>query len=277
MKKWVIAFLLGIGVPFACNLSYVRLEFPKDILNGDWDGLDSFQDSSMYKMCSSYIRSWWLLGFEGVDALPSVLDSNIFIANSWEGDNFFSFYAFSQSEQTMLDVIKDELYHYQECEYITYSKRKLDSIFVQMEETLGALEEDFDIWYEYPCRYSYTAKDELVGTHFAQSYCSDTLAFCPCYYGAPVGHTDIPRVIDSVYKARCGIDGINTVKLIDEGNKVVVSNDIIQIPYQYKDHTYSLTDLQGRILEQGFLGSQLPRSKRPIILKINGLKATYIK
>lgn len=43
MKKWVIAFLLGIGVPFACNLSYVRLEFPKDILNGDWDALTVFK------------------------------------------------------------------------------------------------------------------------------------------------------------------------------------------------------------------------------------------
>lgn len=40
---------------FACNTSYVRLEFPKDIINKDWEGLDSYQDSSMSKMCSSYI------------------------------------------------------------------------------------------------------------------------------------------------------------------------------------------------------------------------------
>lgn len=270
MKKMLILLFFSIMVSFACNTSYIRMELPVEMWV-DWPECEG--DSAVCAQCSAYMHHWYDLD---ADALPSVMDSNIYIFWPWE-NGVYEFFAFSQNEHTILEIIKDEFIHYQQCGLISYSREKLDSMFVQMDETLGALEEDFYIWYEYPCRYSYTAKDELVGTHFAQSYCSDTLAFCPCYYGAPVGHTDIPRVIDSVYKARCGIDGINTVKLIDEGNKVVVSNDIIQIPYQYKDRTYSLTDLQGRILEQGFLGSQLPRSKRPIILKINGLKATYIK
>ncbi|WP_407457565.1 hypothetical protein [Fibrobacter sp.] len=276
-KKWIIAILLGMGISIACNTSYVRLEFPEDIINGEWEGLDSYQDSSMSKMCSSYIPSWWFLGFEGVDALPSVLDSNIFIVNSWDADNIFLFFAFSQSEHTIVDVIKDEFYHYQECGYIAYSKEKLDSMFVQMDETLGTLKDGSFVWYEYPCSADYRTRNELVGIHFAQSFCSDASAYCPCYRNPSTGDEDSRRVIDSVYNARCKSDGMRNVSLTGAGNKIVVDAEYIQTPNQFKNHTYYLMDVQGRVLEQGRLGSRLKRPKQPVVLQIVGAKPIFVK
>lgn len=249
MKKWTIAFLLGIGTSFACNLSYVRLEFPEDILNNDWEGLDSYQDSTISKMCASYIHSWWFLGFEGVDALPSVLDSNIFKVNPWEDNNIFLFYAFSQSEHTIVDVIKDEFYHYQKCGYIAYSTEKLDSIFLQMEKAIDNQEKD--IWYNVSCN---------------------------CYEAPPAGNYSISSgVLDSIYKLRCESDAIKQIRPRTGNKKIFVTGKKIAIPEPYQRKAYFLIDLQGHLLEQGFLGSLLLRPKQPAILKITGLKAIYIR
>ncbi len=277
MKKLLFIFLISVVTSFACNTSYIRLEVPQDIINDDWEGLDSYQDSSVYKMCSSYIHSWWFLGFDDIDALPSVLDSNIFLLNPRYGDNFFVFFAFSQNKHTILDVIKDEFIHYQQCGLIGYSTKKLDSMFVQMDETLGTLKDGSYVWYEHPCNADYRSRNEQEGIHFAQSFCSDTSAYCPCYHNPPTGEEDSYRVIDSVYKARCKSDGIRNTNLTEVRNDFVFDGEYIQMPDQFKDRIYYLMDLQGRVLEQGILGSQLKRSKQPIILQIIGSKPIFVK
>lgn len=277
MKKLFFVFLVGVVTSFACNTSYVRLEFPKDIINKDWEGLDSYQDSSMSKMCSSYIPAWWFLSFDGIDAIPSVLDSNIYIVNPWDADNIFLFFAFSQSEHTILDVIKDVFYHYQECGYIAYSKEKLDSIYVQMDETLGTLKDGSFVWYEHPCSADYRTRNDRVGIFFAQSFCSDSSAYCPCYRDPPAGDEDSRVVIDSVYEVRCKSDGIRNISLAGNRNDIVVDGEYIRTSGQYKNRTYYLMDLQGRVLEQGRLGQQLKRPKQPVVLQIIGAKPIFVK
>jgi hypothetical protein len=237
----------------------------------DWPECEG--DSAVCAQCSAYMHHWYDLD---ADALPSVMDSNIYIFWPWE-DGVYEFFAFSQNEHTILEIIKDEFIHYQQCGLISYSREKLDSMFVQMDETLGTLKDGSFVWYEHPCSADYRTRKDRVGIFFAQSFCSDSSAYCPCYRNPPTGDEDSRDVIDSVYEVRCKSDGIRNISLAGNRNDIVVDGEYIRTSDQYKNRTYYLMDLQGRVLEQGRLGQQLKRPKQPVVLQIIGAKPIFVK
>lgn len=168
----------------------------------------------------------------------------------------------SDATHSLVDVIRDELLHFQECNYISTAKDNLDSTLNELDNRLTPLlhRENLDLT-------SYIVRCER--DCFSPNFClieKNTLL---------VEFDLINENIDSILAVRNAPQSFPY--RMDFAANVRMENGRLVVPREFENREFVLLNLNGRILRRGKLRNNMLLPHEPTVLRIQGAGEVLLK
>lgn len=281
MKKTLLLLLVAASSILAKVELYqeVVIELPTDL----WE-----EYSPMYGYLSSYYKDEELKQecltyfgdnttsngrnfgkcYDGV--CQSIIDSNIlfyihyecYLSTYEKGCFAFAVYVLSGATHSVMDVVRDELKHYQKCEYIVKDNLLLDTLLNEMDTLI----------YDYRDRYYETIlsnKNCQENQHLCTPSFSEIQFYLP-FYPSYTNETNIYDYIDK-------LNGKTSIPYsIDFSAQLHIEGDRLVVPQELVGKRFEIIDFKGRLQSKGLLQNnmQLPHTKA--ILRIQGVRSMLL-